>query len=68
MNNSNDRFIERFWDWLLNKDPGILEGCRPISLEEDINQTGFTNIHSEYVSQFTFPSLTIYAEKPTVAA
>jgi ubiquinone/menaquinone biosynthesis C-methylase UbiE len=62
------KWYSRFWDWLLNKSPSILEGCRPISLEDDINQAGFINIHSEYVSQFTFPSLTVYAEKQAVAA
>jgi ubiquinone/menaquinone biosynthesis C-methylase UbiE len=58
------KWYSRFWDWLLHKAPGILEGCRPISLEDDINRSGFINIHAEYVSQFTFPSLIVYAEKP----
>jgi ubiquinone/menaquinone biosynthesis C-methylase UbiE len=60
-------WYSQFWDWLLHKAPGILEGCRPISLEEDVNQIGLTNIHAEYVGQFTFPSLVIYAEKPAAA-
>jgi ubiquinone/menaquinone biosynthesis C-methylase UbiE len=62
------KWYSRLWDWLLSKAPGILEGCRPISLEEDIKQAGFANIHAEYASQFTFPSLIVYAEKPAVAA
>jgi ubiquinone/menaquinone biosynthesis C-methylase UbiE len=62
------KWYNRFWDWLLNKAPTILEGCRPISLEDDIDHAGFIDIHTEYVSQFTFPSLIIYAEKPTVVA
>jgi ubiquinone/menaquinone biosynthesis C-methylase UbiE len=62
------KWYNRFWDWLLNKAPTILEGCRPISLEDDIDRAGFIDIHTEYVSPFTFPSLIIYAEKPTVVA
>jgi ubiquinone/menaquinone biosynthesis C-methylase UbiE len=57
------KWYSRIWDWLVRKAPNILEGCRPISLGEDVNQVGFYNIHEEYVSQLTFPSLIIYAEK-----
>jgi len=62
------KWYSRFWGWLLHKAPTILGGCRPISLEEDIDKAGFINIHIEYISQFTFPSLIVYAEKPAVAA
>ncbi len=58
------RWYSRIWDWLVRKAPNILEGCRPISLEEDVKQSGFKNIREEYISQFTFPSLILYAEKP----
>ena len=54
----------RFWDRLVARNPDILEGCRPIFLGDDVRQAGFENIREEYVSQFTFPSLVIYAEKP----
>jgi ubiquinone/menaquinone biosynthesis C-methylase UbiE len=57
------KWYSRIWDWLVNKAPNILEGCRPISLEENVTQAGFRNIHEEYVSQFSFPSLVLYAEK-----
>jgi len=57
------RWYNRIWDRLANN-TDILAGCRPISLEEDIRLAGFTNIHAEYVSQLTFPSLVIRAEKP----
>jgi ubiquinone/menaquinone biosynthesis C-methylase UbiE len=57
------RWYSRIWDWLISKAPNILEGCRPISLEEDVTQAGFRNIHEEYVSQFSFPSIILYAEK-----
>ena len=57
------KWYSRIWDRLLSKAPNILEGCRPISLAGDVARAGFRNIHEEYVSQFTFPSLIIYAEK-----
>ena len=57
------KWYSRIWDWLVRKAPNILEGCRPISLEWDAKQVGFSNIHEEYVSQFSFPSLILYAEK-----
>jgi len=57
------KWYSQIWDWLVRKAPNILEGCRPISLLEDVNQAGFQNIREEYVSQLTFPSLVLYAEK-----
>jgi ubiquinone/menaquinone biosynthesis C-methylase UbiE len=56
------RWYSRIWDRLA-RNTDILAGCRPISLEEDIGRAGFTNIHTEYVSQLTFPSMVIRAEK-----
>ena len=58
------KWYSRIWDWLVYKAPNILEGCRPVTLEWDVKQAGFNNVHQEYISQFTFPSLVIYAEKP----
>lgn len=52
------------WDWLVHRNPSILAGCRPVSLEEDILGTGFQNAHTEYISQLIFPSMVIYAKKP----
>jgi ubiquinone/menaquinone biosynthesis C-methylase UbiE len=57
------KWYSRIWDWMVSKAPNILEGCRPISLKEDVEQSGFGNIREEYVSQFSFPSLVLYAEK-----
>jgi ubiquinone/menaquinone biosynthesis C-methylase UbiE len=57
------KYYNRIWDRLA-RNTDILAGCRPISLEEDIRQAGFTKISTEYVSQLTFPSLVIRAEKP----
>lgn len=57
------RWYSRIWDWLICKAPNLLAGCRPISLEADVKEAGVHNIHEEYVSQFTFPSLVTYVEK-----
>ena len=57
------KWYSRIWDWLVRKAPNILEGCRPINLKEDAERAGFTNIREEYVSQLSFPSLVLYAEK-----
>ena len=57
-------WYSRVWDWLIRRNPGLLAGCRPVSLEEDLRRSGFQNIHSEYVSQLTFPSLVMCADKP----
>ncbi len=57
-----NRWYSRIWDRLA-RNTDLLAGCRPISLVEDIRRLGFTNIHTEYVSQMTFPSLVIRAEK-----
>lgn len=61
---SGRRWYSRIWDLLIRKSPNLLAGCRPISLARDIEQADFTNLHEEYVSQFTFPSLIVYAVKP----
>jgi ubiquinone/menaquinone biosynthesis C-methylase UbiE len=58
------RWYNRFWDWLIRKAPNILEGCRPVSLQEDIKKAGFQDIREEYVSQLTLESLVISADKP----
>ncbi len=58
------KWYNRIWDRLVYINPSLLAGCRPVSLKEDILQADFRNIYAEYVSQLTFPSMVIYAEKP----
>jgi ubiquinone/menaquinone biosynthesis C-methylase UbiE len=58
------QWYSRIWDRLVHAAPNILMGCRPISLEDDTRQAGFKDIHTEYVSQLTFPSLVLLARKP----
>ena len=58
------RWYSRMWDRLIRKWPKLLMGCRPIVLADDAARAGFVNVHTEYVSQLTFPSLVLLAEKP----
>jgi ubiquinone/menaquinone biosynthesis C-methylase UbiE len=58
------RWYSQMWDRLVRRFPNILEGCRPITLKEDARKAGFENILEEYISQFSFPSIILYAEKP----
>jgi ubiquinone/menaquinone biosynthesis C-methylase UbiE len=57
------RWYNRFWDWVARR-MDLLAGCRPVSFEEDLQEAGFRNLHAECVTQFTFPSPVIRAEKP----
>ena len=58
------KWYSRIWDWLIDRMPNILEGCRPVSLGEDVRRAGFRNVREDYVSQLTFPSLIVRGEKP----
>ena len=58
------KWYSRIWDWLIGAAPDLMAGCRPVFLRAAVQQAGFVNIHEEYVSQLTFPSLVIRAEKP----
>jgi ubiquinone/menaquinone biosynthesis C-methylase UbiE len=57
-------WYSRTWDAMVGRFPNMLEGCRPVLLHSSAVQAGFQNLREEYVSQFTFPSLILYAEKP----
>lgn len=52
-----------FWYWLAKHFPSILIGCPPVLLSEYISYTGFINISIEHLTQNTFPSEIIKAEK-----
>ena len=54
----------RVWERLLHRAPGLLAGCRPVSLKEDVAEVGFQTLRVDYVSQLTFPSQIVYGENP----
>lgn len=58
------KWYSRLWDRLIERAPNLLLGCRPVSVEAVVAQAGFVRVQAEYVSQLTFPSLVIRAEKP----
>lgn len=58
------KWYNHLWEGLYRLHPMLLGGCRSISTHTAMQHAGFTNVHKEYISQWTFPSEVIYAEKP----
>jgi ubiquinone/menaquinone biosynthesis C-methylase UbiE len=52
-----------FWQWLARHCPGLLTGCRPINIGPYLQEAGFGNLTVHFVSQNTFPSEVVRAEK-----
>ena len=61
------QWYSRIWEWLAHTFPQAMAGCRPVVLEPAVRDAGFVNTHKEYVSQMTFPSTVVRAEKPRTA-
>lgn len=57
------RPVHRFWWWLAKYFPSLLTGCRPVRPGPALRAAGFKVVHDEELSQFTFPSTVILAEK-----
>lgn len=58
------RWYNHIWEMLAAWLPSALVGCRPVGLEGYLQEAGFVNIISEYISQNTFASEVLRAEKP----
>ncbi len=58
------KWYSGIWDWLARTFPQAMAGCRPVVLEPAVRDAGFVNIHEDYVSQMTFPSIVVRAQKP----
>ena len=56
-------WFNRFWYWLARIFPALLTNCRPIMINQTVAQTGFHNLQVEHISQTTFPSDIVIAEK-----
>ena len=56
--------INNIWLWMAKRYPGLLKGCRPISLDPYLERTGFQIVYREEISQNTFPSRIIKGVKP----
>lgn len=59
---NGERWYNGLWERVYRVKPALLGGCRGVSLLEYLNESGFTALHREYVSQMTFPSEVVYAE------
>ena len=56
-------WFNRFWYWLAKAFPALLTNCRPVRIGRTVALAGFHNLHVEHVSQNTFPSDIVVAEK-----
>lgn len=56
--------LNRFWYWLARFAPALLTDCRPIEVDKALSKAGFEILHSEEISQNTFPSSVVLARKP----
>ncbi len=56
-------WFSKVWDVIARKAPFLLTGCRPVDMEQMIEDAGFVVEKTLYVSQNTFPSLVISARK-----
>lgn len=55
--------INRIWHWIARKFPGLLTGCRPVSMGSYLISAGFTDLVVDTISQNTFPSEVLLARK-----
>ena len=56
-------WFNRFWYWLARVFPALLTNCRPVRISQTVAQAGFHNLQVEHISQTTFPSDIVIAEK-----
>jgi len=56
-------WFNRFWYWLARVFPALLTNCRPVRMSQIVSQVGFHNLHVDHISQNTFPSDILVAEK-----
>ena len=56
-------WYNRFWYWLAKIFPSLLTNCRPVRIGQIATLVGFHNLHVERISQTTFPSDIVVAEK-----
>ncbi len=57
------KWYNKFWHWVARKFPGLLTGCRPVSIAHDLTEAGFVIERTERISQNTFPAEIIGAKK-----
>ncbi|MCF6171083.1 MAG: methyltransferase domain-containing protein [Bacteroidales bacterium] len=58
------RWYNKFWHWVAKRFPGLLTGCRPVSIVSYLEKVGFSVEEVQQLSQNTFPAEVIRAMKP----
>jgi ubiquinone/menaquinone biosynthesis C-methylase UbiE len=56
-------WFNRFWYWLAKVFPALLTNCRPVRVSQAVPMAGFNVLKVEHISQNTFPSDIVVAEK-----
>ncbi|ARA92766.1 hypothetical protein AWN76_006045 [Rhodothermaceae bacterium RA] len=59
------RWIHHLWEGLYRLYPPLLGGCRGVAVAPYCEQAGFAHVRRAFVSQWSFPSEVIHAEKPS---
>lgn len=57
------RWYNQVWESLYKRNETSMAGCRGVSMDAPLEANGFTVTHHEYISQMTFPSEIILAQK-----
>lgn len=58
------KWSNRIWPWLAKHFPALLTGCRPVDLRPALEQLEVQILKYELISQNTFPSDILIAQKP----
>lgn len=56
--------VHRLWYWLARWAPALLTDCRPVLSQAAVRAAGFEILFEQEVSQNTFPSAILVAQKP----
>lgn len=59
--------IHKFWYRVAKNFPGLLTGCRPVSFAGHLKISGFEILNLYQISQNTFPTEIIKAQKPDIS-
>jgi len=57
------RWYNHLWESLYKRNETSMAGCRSVSMDTPVEANGFTVTQHEYISQMTFPSEIILAQK-----
>lgn len=57
------RWYNHIWESLYKRNEATMAGCRGVSMADPLEANGFTVTHHQYISQMTFPSEILLAQK-----